>query len=85
MAGVDWSVSIMPLKFLNSQGTGYLSDAIRAINYATMERTQYGVNVRVINASWGGGEFSAAMQTRHPGRQRRRHPLCHRRRQQRHQ
>ena len=63
IAGVDWSVSIMPLKFLNSQGTGYLSDAIRAINYATMERTCYGVNVRVINASWGGGEFSSAMQS----------------------
>ena len=61
--GVDWSVSIMPLKFLNSQGTGYLSDAIRAINYATMERTQYGVNVRVINASWGGSESSAALQS----------------------
>jgi subtilisin family serine protease len=61
--GVDWSVSIMPLKFLNSQGTGYLSDAIRAINYVTMERTQYGVNVRVINASWGGGDYGAAMQS----------------------
>ncbi len=61
--GVDWSVSIMPLKFLNSQGTGYLSDAIRAINYVTMERTQYGVNVRVINASWGGSDSSPALQS----------------------
>ena len=41
VVGVNWSVSIMPLKFLNSDGTGYLSDAIRAINYVTMERTQY--------------------------------------------
>ncbi len=63
VAGVNWSVSIMPLKFLNSQGTGYLSDAIRAVNYATMERTRYGVNVRVMNNSWGGGDFSAAMQS----------------------
>jgi subtilisin family serine protease len=63
VAGVNWSVSIMPLKFLDSQGAGYLSDAIRAVNYATMERTRYGVNVRVMNNSWGGGEFSAAMQT----------------------
>jgi subtilisin family serine protease len=62
VAGVNWAVSIMPLKFLNSQGSGYLSDAIRAINYATMERTRYGVNVRVMNNSWGGGSFSAAMQ-----------------------
>ena len=63
VAGVNWSTSIMALKFLNSQGQGYLSDAVRAINYATMERTTYGVNVRVMNASWGGGSFSAAMQT----------------------
>jgi subtilisin family serine protease len=52
VAGVNWNVTIMPLKFLDSTGSGYTSDAIRAINYATMERTQYGVNVRVINASW---------------------------------
>ena len=26
-------------------------------------RTNYGVNVRVINASWGGSESSAAMQS----------------------
>ena len=63
VAGVNWSASIMALKFMDSTGSGYLSDAIRAINYATMERTQYGVNVRVINASWGGGGFSSAMQT----------------------
>ncbi len=61
--GVNWSVSIMPVKFLNSQGTGYLSDAIRAINYVTMERTTYGVNVRVINASWGGSDSSPALES----------------------
>jgi subtilisin family serine protease len=55
VAGVNWNVTIMPLKFLDSTGGGYTSDAIRAINYATMERTQYGVNVRAINASWSSG------------------------------
>ncbi len=63
VTGVNWSASIMALKFMDSTGSGYLSDAIRAINYATMERTQHSVNVRVINASWGGGGFSSAMQT----------------------
>lgn len=55
VAGVDWNVTIMPLKFLDANGDGYTSDAIRAINYAIMERTDYGVNVRVINASWASG------------------------------
>ena len=63
VAGVNWSSSIMALKFLDSDGTGYLSDAIRAVNYATMMRTQYGVNVRVMNNSWGGGEYSAALES----------------------
>jgi subtilisin family serine protease len=63
VVGVNWSVSIMPLKFMSSSGTGYLSDAIEAMNYATMMRTQYGVNVRVDNCSWGGGGFSSAMET----------------------
>ena len=53
----------MAVKFINADGSGYLSDAIRAINYVTMMRTQYDVNVRVINASWGSSTFSAAMNT----------------------
>lgn len=55
VAGVNWKVTIMPLKFLDANGDGYTSDAISAINYAIMERTEYGVNVRVINASWASG------------------------------
>ncbi len=61
VAGVNWNVTIMPLKFLNASGGGYTSDAIRAINYATMERTQYGVNVRVINASWSSAVNDAGL------------------------
>jgi len=63
VTGVASSTSIMCLKFLSANGSGYLSDAIEAVNYATMMRTTYGVNVRVDNNSWGGGSFSAAMQS----------------------
>jgi subtilisin family serine protease len=61
VAGVNWNVTIMPLKFLNANGGGYTSDAIRAINYTTMERTEYGVNVRVINASWCSSQSDAGL------------------------
>jgi subtilisin family serine protease len=61
VAGVSWNVSLMGLKFLDSSGSGYLSDAIRAVNYATMMRTTYGVNVRVTNNSWGGGDYEAGL------------------------
>ncbi|MHC4176687.1 MAG: S8 family serine peptidase [Planctomycetota bacterium] len=61
VTGVNWSSSIMGLKFLSAGGSGYTSDAVRAVNYATMMRTSYGVNVRVTNNSWGGGGYSSAL------------------------
>ncbi|GAF88566.1 unnamed protein product, partial [marine sediment metagenome] len=42
VVGVNWSSSIMALKFLSGRGWGYISDAVRAVNYATMMRTTYG-------------------------------------------
>ncbi|MCU0962856.1 MAG: S8 family serine peptidase, partial [Pirellulaceae bacterium] len=43
VAGVAWDVAIMPLRFLGPGNYGWLSDAVRAINYATMMRNN-GVN-----------------------------------------
>ena len=64
VAGVNWDVSLMPLKFLNTQLVGSTSDAILSINYATMMRSQFDTNVRVMNASWGTlGDFNPALQT----------------------
>lgn len=60
VTGVNWQVSIMPLKFLGPDG-GSTSDAIRAVNYATRMRRDFGVNVVASNNSWGGGGFSAAL------------------------
>ncbi len=61
VVGVNWSVSIMALKFLNANGTGFISNAIKALNYATMMKTEYGVNVVVANNSWGGGGYNSQM------------------------
>ncbi len=61
VAGVSWNVSLMALKFLDASGSGSTADAIRAINYATMMRTTYGVDVRVTNNSWGGGGYEAGL------------------------
>lgn len=49
-------VKIMPLKFLDSTGSGATSDAVEAIYYAIAN------GASVINASWGGGSYSAALQ-----------------------
>jgi thermitase len=52
VAGVDWTARIMPLKVLNSQGSGYDSDVASAIRYAADNGAQ------VINMSLGGSDYS---------------------------
>jgi subtilisin family serine protease len=53
IAGVSWSAKLMNLKYLASSNLGRNEHAIAAINYVTMMKQHFGVNVRVINASWG--------------------------------
>jgi hypothetical protein len=52
VSGVNWKVSLMPLKFLSSMGSGSMTDAVNAINYARK------MKVNVMSNSWGGGGFS---------------------------
>ena len=61
IAGVNWKVRIMPLKFMNAGGSGTTKDAIEAINYA-INRKKAGVNVRIISASWGSTQRSRALE-----------------------
>ncbi len=61
VVGVSWNVTIMPLRFIGSNGRGSTSDAIQAVNYATMMKRDYGVNVVATNNSWGGGGYSTAL------------------------
>jgi thermitase len=49
VAGINWNVRIMPLRFLGTGGGGSVVDAVRAIYYAIKK------NVNVISNSWGGG------------------------------
>jgi hypothetical protein len=55
VAGVNWHVKIMALKFLNGGGSGSTADAVSAIDYGTM------MGVDVMSNSWGGGGFSQAL------------------------
>ena len=49
------NIAIMPLKFLDSTGSGSTSDAISAIYYAVDK------GAKVLNNSWGGGSYSQAL------------------------
>lgn len=55
VAGVNWQVSIMGVKFLSAAGGGTLADAIKAIDWATEHGAQ------VMSNSWGGGGFSQTL------------------------
>lgn len=61
IAGINWRVRIMPLKFISRNGSGSTKDAIEAINYV-INRKQAGVNVRIISASWGSTQNSKALE-----------------------
>jgi subtilisin family serine protease len=61
IAGINWNVEIMGLKFLGKGGFGSTKNAIEAINYA-IDRKKAGVNVRVISASWGSTQNSRALE-----------------------
>lgn len=60
VAGVNWNVQIMALKFLDGNGYGGLAGAIEAIEYMT-EMKKRGVNVKVSNNSWGGVGYSQGL------------------------
>ena len=60
VAGVNWEVQLMGIKFLNAGGSGTTDGAIASVNYAVMMRNA-GVNLRVLSNSWGGGGFSQAL------------------------
>lgn len=62
IAGVSWNSKIIAAKFLNSSGAGSTANAIKAINYVVALKTR-GTNIVVMNNSWGGGGYSAALAT----------------------
>ena len=55
VAGVNWNVRMAALKFLSAAGSGFLADAVSAIDYARLK----GMNLT--SNSWGGGGFSQAL------------------------
>ena len=55
VAGVNWNVQLMAVKFLDAGGSGTLENAVLAMHYAIAN------DVPISNNSWGGGGFSQAL------------------------
>lgn len=56
VAGVNWEVSLVSLRFLGDGGSGSTSDAVDAVNYAR------GLGITLTSNSWGGGGYSAVLE-----------------------
>jgi subtilisin family serine protease len=63
VTGINWTASIMGLKFLNATGSGSSVGAINAIDFAIQAQQIFGAaaNLRVLSNSWGGGGFSQTL------------------------
>jgi subtilisin family serine protease len=68
VVGVNWQVSLMSLRFISAAtNNGTDADAIKAYNYVKQMRDLWassghtkGADIRVVNASYGGGGYSQA-------------------------
>lgn len=67
VAGVNWQVSLMSLKFITEDGSGSTSKLLNAFAYAKAMRQLWessggtkGANIRILNNSYGGDNFSQA-------------------------
>ncbi len=52
VTGVNWGVTVLPLKFLGSNGSGDLANAMDALEFAIQVKLRFGTNIRVLNNSW---------------------------------
>ncbi|MBI3944956.1 MAG: S8 family serine peptidase [Armatimonadetes bacterium] len=55
VAGVNWEIRLMALKFLDERGMGTVAGAAEALAYARS------FGVRITNNSWGGGGFNQSL------------------------
>jgi subtilisin family serine protease len=61
VAGINWNVTVLPCKFLDSSGSGDLSSAIGCLDLVKSLKDA-GINIVATNNSWGGFDFSQSLQ-----------------------
>jgi len=60
LTGINWNVSILACKFLDSSGNGTDADAITCLDYVALKKDS-GVNIVASNNSWGATTNSQAL------------------------
>lgn len=62
VTGINWNVTILPCKFLGPNGAGDVAGAIKCLDFIKNLKDTGGLNIVASNNSWGGGDFSQALQ-----------------------
>ncbi|MGI6595613.1 MAG: S8 family peptidase [Candidatus Ratteibacteria bacterium] len=60
VCGVNWTIKIMALKFIDTNNQGTAQHAINCIDYI-IRRKEEGENIVAVNGSWGGDEYSDSL------------------------
>jgi subtilisin family serine protease len=60
VAGVAWGTKVVVLKALDDNGSGYVSDIAKALDYLT-DLKRRGIPIHAANLSLGGGTYSSAL------------------------
>ncbi|MGD8539089.1 MAG: S8 family serine peptidase [Candidatus Aminicenantes bacterium] len=63
VAGVNWNIKLIGVKFMDATGWGSDADAIECINYLIDLKTTYGQNIVAANASFGGGDYDPVFES----------------------
>lgn len=61
VAGINWQVKILPCRFMDANGDGFVSDAIECLDYLLDLKQNHGVNIVASNNSWGSSSYSQAL------------------------
>jgi subtilisin family serine protease len=66
VAGVNWNARVMGLKFMNASGSGPVSAAVNALEFAIQVKALFAgtatpVDVRVLSNSWGSNGYSQSL------------------------
>jgi subtilisin family serine protease len=61
IAAVNWKLQLLPCRFMDKNGDGFVSDAIECLDYILDLKRNRGVNIVATNNSWGSPTFSQAL------------------------
>lgn len=61
VAGINWNVKILPCRFMDENGDGFISDAIECLDYVLDLKLNHNINIVASNNSWGAAINSQAL------------------------